>query len=48
MLHRGQSFKREYSSTNFNFIISFQLFNVAIYVVVFKHLSNGTIRMVPG
>ena len=32
-LHLDQSFKREYSSSNFNF--SSSAFNVAIYVAVF-------------
>ena len=33
MLHIDQIFKREYSSSNFNFIVSFQ--NREIYVAVF-------------
>ena len=39
MLHINQSFKCEYSSSNFNFIVTFQY--QEIYVAVLQHLSNG-------
>ena len=48
MLHIDQSYKREYSSSNFNF--SSSAFNVAIYVAVFTtpfewDNSNFPVRM---
>ena len=43
MLHKDQSFKCEYSSSNFSFVVSFQYWE--IYVADFT--TNDTIRIFP-